>query len=547
MTTRPNTELPGTHRREPLVAKEAFRVSAASDIYPEKPAAEPHRGYKPPSSVTRWAMEEVAETSALYSTPFILAAAMMFLVASVAVIATLVLTGVAEMHSSRDVLVFALVSFSLLALVQLLSACIDSMGRLFPMGPRGPFAYRMWTAVFAGYAVLAVMAATNLVRLVLVSHDIGELGNGALLRESAQLSDMDAFAVLNRYEACLWGCVYMWLASIVPLTVNLVNRAHPERKTTPTEIYEEVNSCTRIRFGEHATDMLHAARMEGATHGEHIQAVLGCIREVRPSSVTFWTKSTLFSLPAFMEAVIFAVVAIHWFVALLYSVDALHFDDSSDVYCFYFLPTVVILLPVMVVLYSKVSPSVDGVKSKFSREYIVAVLAPVVVAVVCIGALGFLGKGIAEQFAGDDDDDDGDSLYFYGGDDDDDDRLRVEESSFFGDDDVTGAKAILYNRLFILVDCYVYAAPIILYYAVVAVAARLRPTVVATWVSWDPAAKPAVLQQSASWMWYNRSTEHEQDPAVAILDPSSVLFRRASLDGAVWEGDLLAPIMRESQ
>lgn len=533
----------GTHRREPLTANEAFRISAAADIYPEKPAAEAPDGYRPPSRATRWAMEDVAETSALYSPSFVLAAAAMFLVAAVAVIAMLVLTGVLEMHSARDVLVFALASFLLLAVVQLLSACVDSMGRLLPVGPRGPFTYRMWTAVLSGYAVLAVLATANLVRLVMVSHDIGDLGSGALLRESAPLAHMDAFRVLNLYEACLWGCVYMWLVSIVPLTVNLVNRAHPERSATPAQIYAEVDRCARAEFGESATDMLHAARMEGSMHSDRIQAVLKCIREVRPSAVTFWTKSTIFSLPAFMEAVLFAIVGLHWLAALLYSVGALQFNATSDVYRFYFLLTVAILLPVMIVLYTKVSPSVDGVKSKFSREYIVAVLAPVVVAVVCIGALGFIGKGIAEQFVGDDDDDDGSSRYFYGDDDDDDDRLRVEESSFFDGDAVTFANAILYNRLFALVDCYVYAGAIILYYAVIAGAARLRPTVVATWVAWDPMARPGIHEKSAGWMWYNRSPEH-LDQAASILDPSSRLVSAASSAGALWDGDLLAPKTR---
>lgn len=548
---------------KPLTAQEAFRVSAARDMIPARSVLETRNAqklrangaYLPPTSYTEWSMEEVAESSALYSAAFITTAATIFIVASTAFVALLILCGAIEMHSAKDIRVFAIVTFIMACVGAVLTVCVDAVQPLLPFGPRGPRTYRASTSSYASYALLAVLLIINLVRFFMIAHDVDDAGSGHLLRTSRDLGSMEDLRILDRYIACLWGAVYAWVIAAPALILNIFDRAYPERVADLSEIYAEVYHCGASLINCSVSRLITKAQTTtGATRSAAIALFFRCIRHIRPTSTTFWTASTLVSPSTAFELFIYGTFFIHAGVALLYATDAMEFDDRQEFYRFYFAPAILVVIPLIVVLFTQISPMVNKERGKFTRQYLLATLVPLALVIVIVGILGFRGKGIEEKMPVEDDDEEnsltsGYSAFFY--DDDDLGALAVPAEHIFGsgnDGDVSAPRLIVYNEVFTLVDGYIYLSALLVYYFVISFAAHIRPTVTATYVTFDRNGIEQALDASAKWLWYNKDNTNDDNKRDSFIDPSmyevydkekeenptkKTIINTASKDGAV--------------
>ncbi len=495
---------------KPLTLAEATRVSTAWSMFPDRNIRDKKSSINVTTRVPVWSV--LAHDSRYLTPQTVIAGGVAFLVTGTAVLSLMLLIGWAEFSSANNIRAFALTTFGLVGFCVMISLVVDLIVYLTESSHRR-LTHRHWSIVLIPMALLIILAVFQLTRLLMVAHDIEDLGNAAILRDDDQENEAK-FEVIDRLASALWGNIYMWTVVSAPLIASIVARVNGDQVISPRDLYEEVDENIKDVHSASLSALIKATAATETSNFERsvvVAWIMQAVRDLKPTITVYLSKTELASIGAFLDFLLFVVLSAQAFAALLYSVNAVEFDSADDFYIFYFYPAFVTMALIIMALAVELRPTVDGMKTKFTRLYQMEVIAPAVVAALVTSLMAFRGGGIVDAITGgqdDDGDDDGETLF-------------MEESFFFDSSDANSAKTILYNEFCSFISYYPFTTAVFLYYLFTAVAARLRPTIVATRITFDPRLTKGVLSDSALWGWIDTSSDPEMKKRKRLLDPSA--------------------------
>lgn len=506
----------GRNAPAPLNFTDAMLASASRPFVPSQRL--PHQ-YT--TRVYEWCMGNVKSVSAAWASPQFFAGIMpLCTTLTTALLALAALLGWVDLQSDRDIRALGIISFILNFGAILVSVIVDSLGDIVPGVTSQALTHESAAIVSMPHVALCVLSVVQLVRMLLVAHDVDDIGANVLFHSAD--TNFKKFVVFNRVAGALWGYLYTWIVIASYAIHAATTRAYTTYVSSVVEINEQVDKRMVDKLNKGAR--IVSAEIRAATPAALPMLkvlALNCIRTVRPAMNAVLSTTTLFTANTAGLVCISVIIMIHGVSALLISTDVIEFDDQQDLYNFYFYPSMLVILISTGVLALEIVPHADKYRTKFTRDYIIATSVPVIVAVVFAALTAFRLNGLHAAIGGamdDDADDDGDTLF-------------MTNNFFFDNQDVNHAKLIFHDGLYACVDLVMYQSILVWTYVMCALMAHLRPTIVDVFITFDPREAMGSLSLGKAWTPLSHSDRPNETKAEEVSNLINPLLEH---NGVKW-------------